>query len=121
MSTAPTFSFSLDVTFAAGIATFSFFDEQGQPCDGSVIVTVPNTQIDYRLINTPDYIFTTPEITHDEGGDLTWHLSDDKRQIVITDTGADDEDICLRLVVTHEFDPSLTFISPDPQIKNRHL
>lgn len=120
MSNAPTFEFSLDVSIEGGSATFTFFNKEGQPSDGSVVVTIPNTQIDYELTNSNGLVFSAPEITHDEGGDLTWHLSDDKRKITITDTGADDEDICLRLVVAKEDNPSVTFISPDPQIKNRH-
>ncbi|WP_102795331.1 DP-EP family protein [Bowmanella denitrificans] len=120
MPSAPKFVFTLEVTVEDNNATFSFFDEGGQPSDGSVVVTIPNTQIDYELINSNGFVFTAPEITNDEDGDLTWQLTEDKRKIMITDTDADDEDICLRLVVAKQDDPTTTFISPDPQIKNRH-
>lgn len=118
-SDAPQFSFTVSVTITNGQATFVIYDQSGEPTEGPVEVTVHNTQIVYTLVNNNDgLIFVAPEITDDPNNDLSYALSDGDQVLTITDTDADNENICLKLVVAKSSDPSVTFTSPDPQIKN---
>lgn len=119
-SDAPQFSFTVSVTITDGQATFVIYDESGAPTEEPIEVTENNTKIIYTLVDNNDgLIFVAPDISDDPNHDLSYELSNNDQVITITDTDADNENICLKLVVAISSDPSVTYTSPDPQIKNR--
>ena len=111
---APIYSFTVSVNTSTG--TYTILDSEGRVSENPITVTVPGTQISYTLTQDSDeLVFTAPEITGDTGNDLTWNIPTDGKNITITDTDANNELICLRLVTEMN---GQKFVSPDPQIKN---
>jgi hypothetical protein len=114
----PQFRFTVSLDTNSGV--FTFYNSLGQLCDGSVTVTTSNTQIIYTLLyNSNSLIFVTPDIQGDSGSDLAFSFSDSNQRITIIDSDINNENVCLKLVVAKASDPSITFTSPDPQIRNR--
>ncbi len=112
--TAPTFNFNVSVDTSTG--AYDITDSNGSPANEPIDVTEPNTVIIYTLSeDSGSLVFTTPEITGDDAGDLTWELKDNDKTLEIVDSDADSETICLKLVTQLG---TTTFVSPDPQIKN---
>lgn len=111
----PTFTFEVSVNTSVNPASYSY-TENGEPSNGSVSVTVPMTKIVYQLV-TEGLTFTDPKITNDPDGDLTYEFSNGNRTLTITDSDADDETICLKLVVKDI--TGTTYTSPDPSIDNK--
>jgi hypothetical protein len=114
-NTPPIFTFEVSVDISVSPATYSY-TESGEPSNGSVSVTVPNTKIVYQLV-TEGLTFTDPLITDDPDGDLTYEISNGNRTLTITDSDADKEAICLKLVVQDS--AGTTYTSPDPSIDNK--
>lgn len=117
---ATTVSFTVYVDISVTPAKFSYTDAQGNPSDGSVNVSLANTQIVYTL-DTSGLTYTTPVITGDTGNNISYEISANSQGVndkvlTISDTDADIEDVCLKLVVMDASGTSYT--SPDPQIKN---
>ncbi|QJR79838.1 DP-EP family protein [Alteromonas pelagimontana] len=100
--------------------TFDIKDEAGNDATAPIQIDAPDTTIEYSLINNNDeWIFCDPKVEGDDKQNLQITLGKNKQQVIILDSDADNEDICLRLVVARLATPDVQYTSPDPQIKNK--
>lgn len=112
---APKFTFNVSVNTING--NYIITNENGSPAVSPIIVNVSGTMISYNLIgDNEDLIFIAPQISDDPAGDLTFDIKNNGRNITLTDNDANNELICVKLVTQLG---ERTFVSPDPQVKNR--
>ena len=107
--------------------SFSYFNNNGEQSKGNVVVTQPNTLVNYKLVcNSNNLTFDYPELSPlssegtliDDGNldDITVSISADKQVMTVIDADLTNEQIGINLVVIKD---GTKIISPDPRIVNK--
>lgn len=108
--------FDLAVTFPTPTTGNFVLTQDGNVVSGNISVEQPET-VTYNLIDSPDVTFDDPQISDDPKNNISYSISDDKRQLIITDSDRDTETICIKFVVTNPANGAKV-VSPDPQYSN---
>ncbi|GGD74933.1 DP-EP family protein [Lacimicrobium alkaliphilum] len=120
MTDTPQIEFKVTVDISVTPPVFTIYNQQGHIDNNPINVTENNTRIIYRLKDNNDGLkFIAPEVSDDPHGDITPSISEDGQTLTITDSDADNETICVRLVVIQANSPDTHYVSQDPQIRNR--
>jgi hypothetical protein len=97
---------------------FTFYNEKGQPTDGSVTTEVNEPITITYTLKSSGFTFTTPSITNNFDNDVTYNIQEGGQQLIITDSAQDKINMGLQLIVT-ENSTGQRYASPDPRIKNK--
>jgi hypothetical protein len=104
---------------------FSYFDNNGSPCNGGAEIDHPNTLLIYTLISNDNSLtFLEPELSLDSSpdpdlSDLTVSISPNKQVLTIIDADLTNHTFDLKLVVAKNGDTKNPIISSDPRIINK--